>query len=62
MVPAVSGLEEIGLSGMSLDQVANLGFLKLSLRPGQMVGNEVQLCPQKEVMTESKTILLKPST
>lgn len=26
---------------MSLDQVANLGFFRLPLRPGQMVGNEV---------------------
>lgn len=47
---------------MSLDQVANLDFLKLPLQPGQMVGNEVRLCPQKEVMTESKTMFLKPST
>lgn len=47
---------------MSLDQVADLGLLKLVLWPGQMVDNEVRLCPQKEVMTESKTMLLKPST
>jgi len=38
----------MGLAGMSLSQVAHLGFLKLPLWPGQMVGNEVLMTMSSE--------------